>query len=390
MNVSPTIGSLFTGYGGLDMAVELVTGGCTAWRCDNAAGASSIIDAHWPDGVNHGDVTKIEWGGLPPVDIITGGFPCQDVSVAGQRKGLMRYDHRARDNRTGLWAEMARAVDVLRPQLVVAENVRGILSGKADSDPDLFDCRECLAHNADHPVRAFGAVLADLASLGYDAAWHGLRASDVGAPHQRFRVFIIAWPADADREGLAQWCRVSDDTAAEFPPVVRGGQDVVTLPTPRVSDSTGAGVHGRGGIDLRTAVRALLPTPDASAGMRGTRDPLRAAAGRVGRRRDHRSDRQVTLNDAVADWGIYESAIRRWEILTRAAPLPTEIGPRGGRRLSAHFVEWMMGLDDGHVTSPGYGLSRTQQLTLLGNGVVTRQAVAGLRQLISAVSGCAS
>src|SRR5699024_5104408 len=123
----------------------------------------------------------------------TGGFPCQDVSHAGKRAGL------GAGTRTGLWANMLQAIDTLRPRLVVAENVRGLLSARADSDVE--PCPWCMGDDlSGGPMRALGAVLADLADIGYDAAWTGLRAADVGAPHGRFRVFILAWPAeDTDR-----------------------------------------------------------------------------------------------------------------------------------------------------------------------------------------------
>ena len=86
-------------------------------------------------------------------------------------------------------------------------------------------------------------------------------------------------------------------------------------------------------------------------------------------------------------WGPYAAAIHRWEqILGRPAPEPTEVGPKGGRRLSAVFVEWMMGVPDGWVTDPALGLSRVQQLRMLGNGVVKNQAVAALQSMRAARS----
>jgi DNA (cytosine-5)-methyltransferase 1 len=95
--------------------------------------------------------------------------------------------------RSGLWSEFHKAIDILRPSLVVIENVRGLLSAKADSGleygPEIMDQAERGA-----VLRALGAVLGDLADIGYDAKWRGIRASDAGAPHQRFRVFIVAQP----------------------------------------------------------------------------------------------------------------------------------------------------------------------------------------------------
>lgn len=121
---------------------------------------------------------------------------CQDVSHAGRRAGLIR-DGEGR-TRSGLWGHMLRAIDEQRPRMVVAENVRGLLSAQADSDVE--PCPFCMGDDGASPMRALGAVLADLADIGYDAAWTTLAAADIGAPHRRERVFVLAWPAeDAER-----------------------------------------------------------------------------------------------------------------------------------------------------------------------------------------------
>lgn len=221
------LGSLFSGYGGLDLAVEQVLGTSTAWLAENDPGASRILARHYPDVPNLGDVSKADWSTVEPVDILCAGFPCQPVSHAGKRLG---------DNdERWLWDDVARAVRELRPGLVVLENVRGLLSAGGG--------------------RLFGRVLGTLAELGYDAQWHGLRAADVGAPHGRWRVFITAYPASRGRrEGWAESARI-----VGRPDVAERGSSAL-LPTPRSSDSNGAGMHGGGGVDLRTAV-ALLPTP---------------------------------------------------------------------------------------------------------------------------------
>lgn len=179
------IGSLFSGYGGLDMAVQEVTGATVAWHCEWEAAPSAILKHHWPDVPNYRDVSKVDWSAVEQVDIVTGGFPCQDVSLAGARKGM------GDGTRSGLWSEFAKAIEVIRPRLVVIENVRGLLS--ADAHSDVEPCSWCLGDDASEPpLRALGAVLGDLADLGYDARWQGLRAADAGAPHNRFRVFIVA------------------------------------------------------------------------------------------------------------------------------------------------------------------------------------------------------
>jgi DNA (cytosine-5)-methyltransferase 1 len=182
------IGSLFSGYGGLDIAASKVLDAEVVWHCEWEDAPSTILDANFPGVPNYRDVSKVDWASVEPVDILTGGFPCQDVSLAGRRAGL------AAGTRSGLWSEFAKAINVLKPELVVIENVRGLLSAKAGSDMEW--CSWCMGETGDgEPVmRALGAVLGDLADLGYDAEWEGVRASEAGAPHQRFRVFILAYP----------------------------------------------------------------------------------------------------------------------------------------------------------------------------------------------------
>jgi len=183
------IGSLFSGYGGLDIAVAKQFGAEVVWHCEWEDAPSKILEANFPGVPNYRDVTLVDWSAVEPVDILTGGFPCQDVSLAGRRAGM------ASGTRSGLWSEFAKAIDVLQPKWVVIENVRGLLSAKADSD--LEQCAWCVgeAGDGEPALRALGAVLGDLADLGYDAEWCGLPATDAGAPHNRFRVFIVAHPS---------------------------------------------------------------------------------------------------------------------------------------------------------------------------------------------------
>ena len=181
------IGSLFSGYGGLDLAVEEMFDAEVVWHCEWEDAPAKVLDAHWPGVPNYRDVSKVDWSTVEPVDILTGGFPCQDVSMAGRRRGL------GEGTRSGLWSEFAKAIEVLQPKFVVIENVRGLTSAKADCDVEW--CPWCMGEAGDgEPVlRALGAVLGDLADLGYDAEWTGVRASDAGAPHNRFRIFILAY-----------------------------------------------------------------------------------------------------------------------------------------------------------------------------------------------------
>jgi DNA (cytosine-5)-methyltransferase 1 len=186
------IGSLFSGYGGLDLAVMNTTGAELAWHCEWEDAPSAILDKNFPGVPNYRDVTQVDFTQVEAVDILTGGFPCQDLSLAGKREGMKD------GTRSGLWSEFARAIETLKPRLVVIENVRGLLSATA-TNPDLEHCPWCMGESGDGEpaLRALGAVLGDLADIGYDAKWQGVRASDAGAPHGRFRVFVVGYAQDA-------------------------------------------------------------------------------------------------------------------------------------------------------------------------------------------------
>jgi len=185
------VGSLFSGYGGLDLAVlNIFEDAELVWHCEWEDAPSRILDAHWPGVPNFKDVTKVDFTAVPAIDILTGGFPCQDLSLAGKRAGL------AEGTRSGLWFEFVRAIEELQPKLVVIENVRGILSAKASNGMEYdTETLDGWGLSGGQPVfTAIQAVLGSLADLGYDAKWCGVRAADAGAPHNRFRVFIIAYP----------------------------------------------------------------------------------------------------------------------------------------------------------------------------------------------------
>ena len=157
------VGSLFTGYGGLDMAV----GGELSWYSEIEPAACQVLATQHPDVANLGDITQINWADVAPVDVLTGGYPCQPFSVAGNRKGSNDVRH--------LWPYVRDAIAILRPERAILENVSGHLS------------------------LGFSEVLMDLAEIGFDAEWGTLRASDVGAPHQRNRLFIVAYPQSGRR-----------------------------------------------------------------------------------------------------------------------------------------------------------------------------------------------
>ncbi len=311
------------------MAVHGVLGGELAWVADNDPGAAKILACRFPSAPNLGDITAVDWAGVEPVDVVTAGFPCQDLSYAGRGEGIKE------GNRSGLWYTVANAIGTLRPGLVMLENVAGIVARRPGLD----------------------VVLASLASLGFDAEWTCVRASDAGAPHGRNRWFCLAWPADANgaavrRErpwrgpGPVQGTEVAGRTA-EQPGRLHSGDG-----SGRAVAAADAGRGGRDGWPFEPQRGPLSGT---------------APAG----------NSEVALN-----WRQYTPAIRRWEhILGRPAPRPTEPG-RTGQRLSPRFAEWMMGLPEGWVTGVP-GLSRNAQLKALGNGVVPQQAAAALRLLLA-------
>ena len=164
-------GSLFTGIGGLDLGLERAGMMC-AWQVEIDPAARRVLEHHWPDVPRHGDIRKLKGDELEPVDLLCGGFPCQPVSVAGKRKGQS-------DGRW-LWPEFARLVRLLRPRYVLVENVPGLLTANGG--------------------RAFGEVIGDLAACGYGYEWDCIPAAAVGAPHLRYRVFIVAH-AEGERTG---------------------------------------------------------------------------------------------------------------------------------------------------------------------------------------------
>lgn len=395
------IGSVCTGYGGLDDAVQRVFGGELVWVADNDPGAAAILAHHYPNVPNLGDVTAVDWDQVPPIDVLTMGFPCQDVSVAGQRAGLLD------GNRSGLWRHCARTISILRPSLVVIENVPGLLSSPADGYVE--PCPWCLGDPGDEPpLRALGAVLADLAGLGFDAEWTSLDASAVGACHKRRRVFILAWPAHADRDtvweqpvavcgrGSAAVTGLAGEAASDAASLGHGHAGASgkrRVPAAAVASGAAArgsaaahaanlglergGQHGNGGPDLRTAV-GTVTAADTDSEPRGER--RHAAPGET----QGGGASAVDCGCDRASWGRYAPAIHRWEQVTgRAAPAPVD----ENGRLAPPFVEWMQGLDEGHVTGVP-GLSRRAMLKALGNGVVSVQAAAAL-PLLAARAGVA-
>ena len=427
------VGSLFTGYGGLDIAV----GGNLEWYAEIEPAACQVLKSRHPDVPNLGDITKIDWATVPPVDVLTGGYPCQPFSHAGLRKGKNDERH--------LWPYVCNAIDTIRPRYAILENVSG------------------------HLTLGFADVLADLATIGFNAEWGTFRASDVGAPHRRERLFIIAYP---DSQGLQRSIipRLSVDSERVQQRTAQSNSEGVSAYPARGIRRTGQGrglSEPEGATRLATRVGAFTTNPSGNGHgielhaprmgsvegeakgstqqrerTQGESDPGSLSTsthtqhdgldggtltGSISESEKERRLQQPERRnpDIIADtesnkqresaepdglrpelgdgsharpirlertqqdthdinWGKYAPAIRRWEsVLDRPAPAPT-VERKDKRRLNPVFVEWMMGLDEGHVT--GHGLSAAQELKMLGNGVVPQQARAAITQLMERIT----
>lgn len=160
--MSYTMGSLFAGIGGFDLGFERA-GFKTSWQVEIDPYCQRVLAKNFPEAKRYGDITCCGFENLALVDVVTGGFPCQDVSHAGRRVGIDGA-------RSSLWREMRRIVRELQPKFTVVENTSGLLD------------------------RGMERVLGEMAEDGLDAEWTVLSACSFGAPHPRQRVFIVAYP----------------------------------------------------------------------------------------------------------------------------------------------------------------------------------------------------
>lgn len=210
------IGSLCTGYGGLDMAVLEAFGGELAWVADSDPGAVAILAHHHPEVPNLGDITAVDFTQVEPVDVLCAGFPCQDISNAGRREGIQE------GNRSGLWFRVEGAIEALGPSIVILENVAAIRT------------------------RGLGVVLEGLARLGFDAEWACVRADEVGGPHQRRRWILLAAAADSADLGHERGGQARDR---------RSGSPDGGLPASHPAIPGLEGLPGAGGAAAAASVR---------------------------------------------------------------------------------------------------------------------------------------
>ncbi len=303
------IGSLCTGYGGLDMAVEAVFNAKTVWVSEIDKYASQVIkERFWV--TNHGDLKTINWHEVEPIDILTAGYPCQPFSHAGERKGLNDERH--------IFPYILEAISILRPRYAIMENVRGHLS------------------------LGFKEVLKGLAEIGYDAKWRIVRASDVGAPHQRARLFIIAEPSNAH----------SERTHLGELQATQGNQGQSQSEPCQCGAATSDTISERCQNQL-----CCKKSSESEQGI--TCDP------------EH--------SNCKNNWTMSQLGRRfatRCEMRMQRPPNPLDLEGR----LNPVFVEYMMGLPEGWVTD--LDISRSQQLKMLGNGVVPQQAEYAIKQIL--------
>jgi DNA (cytosine-5)-methyltransferase 1 len=159
-----TVGSLFSGIGGLDLGLERA-GMKVIWQSEIDPYCNKVLKKHWPEVPNYGNIKEIDWSRVPRPDVICGGYPCQPFSTAGKRRGT--------DDPRHLWPWVRDAISNLRPRYAILENVRG------------------------HLTMGGITVIGELAEIGYDAEWRIVSAAGMGAPHRRDRIIIVAYPNHA-------------------------------------------------------------------------------------------------------------------------------------------------------------------------------------------------
>lgn len=243
-------GSLFTGVGGFDLGFERAGMTC-AWQCEIDKSANDVLAHHWPEVKRYEDVREIGKRNLEPVQLICGGFPCQDLSIAGKREGLA-------GSRSGLWWEFARIIDELEPKWVVAENVAGLLSSNKGRD--------------------FALILRWLVERGYGVSWRIFDSQYFGVPQRRRRVFIVGSFGNGrsaevlfEREGMfgniAEIRKAREGTAETF--TIRTGKDgggkgyleASSLVAYSIREDAQANNFSATEIDKSNALNSLQPSP---------------------------------------------------------------------------------------------------------------------------------
>ena len=316
--------SLFTGVGGLDLGLERA-GINTILMCEADAYKRQVLAAHWPEVPIHDDVRTLH--DPPHADLVHGGFPCQDVSVAGKRAGLA-------GERTGLYFDALRIVDAVRPRAVLMENVPGLLSSNGGRD--------------------FGVVLAELADRGYGVAWRVVDAQHFGVPQRRRRVFLLALAGDDPRAAA--------ERAAEVLAIGEGGE---WDPAPR--DEAGARLAARarygpssdrvnGAVTAKWAKGSGGPAGDEAYNLIAYRKSARVNAAP--------DSPETWVDDGLANTlnGFDTGDVRTTHAIVEPAA--------GVRRLTPVECERLMGWPDNWTAPPGVNAPDGRRYAACGDGVV--------------------
>ena len=317
----PTVkfASLFSGIGGFDLGLERAGMTCS-WQCEIDKDARKVLASHWPTIPCYEDVRNVGKG-REPVDLICGGFPCQDLSVAGKRAGLA-------GSRSGLWFEFARIIDELEPGWVVIENVPGLLSSNRGRD--------------------FAVIVQWLANRGYGVAWRVLDSQYFGVAQRRRRVFIVASFGNGraaevlfEREGMSRDSTPRRKAGEEVSPTLAG-----------VSNGGGASGPGR---DVDSATSLVIAHGQANAEIVNDGEP------------------SLTLNHEQPI--VWQNRQQSGEIMVQDGTIPTmskfmgtggnNVPLVGVRRLTPTECERLQGFPDGWTA----GQSDSARYRQLGNAV---------------------
>ena len=317
---------LFSGIGGFSLGLERTGGFKTAAFCEIEEFPRRVLKKHWPDVRIYKDVRELNAqrladDGIIP-DVITGGFPCQDISVAGKQGGIEA-------ERSGLWGELCRLIGDIRPRFAIVENVANLLSGPSEQRGGWF-----------------GKVLGDLAQIGFDAEWEVISAKDVGCPHLRERVWIVANAG----------CK-HGESGAEVDEILRGV-------------SKNGEVSGRAERPSKTQFVADTECSEY-------------------RRNPRKMDRESSRKEKAGDKSSFQTQCRRWNVSSTFSNQEpglsnprTEDGdgrnklwsakPRLGRDLLDGVSPWM---DEPDIPRVGVGIpDRSKRLKGIGNAIVPQIA----------------
>jgi DNA-cytosine methyltransferase len=371
---------LFSGIGGFSLGLERTGGFKTAAFCEIEEFPRRVLKKHWPDVPIYKDVRELNAqrladDGIIP-DVITGGFPCQDISVAGKQGGIEA-------ERSGLWSELCRLIGDIRPRFAIVENVSNLLSGPSEQRGGWF-----------------GKVLGDLAEIGFDAEWEVISAKDVGCPHLRERVWIVAYPngprswSGSEVNGkLGRWHNTNDIGAASGIPRI---QDVA---------DTNWNDGGRGGCTQPQKWDARMEH-----GSGGERCTKPASAADVAdtecseyRRNPWKMDRESSRKEKAGDKSSFQTQCRSQDVADteskriqghrpgweqephahagkkislcgsqRLRPADWDVEPVLGRDLLDGLSAWM---DEPDIPRVGVGIpDRSKRLKGIGNAIVPQIA----------------